>query len=137
MRAVHQFAVVVGVLLVLCPGTGRTEDKTDLKDDQKALQGKWQTEDKGTVRLIVEIIDNKVSFLGKRLAGNILVSGVSFELKEADKKRVIQLDAKAAKAERLNEKMTYRLDKDSLTLSIEDGLLKGEHKLKRVVKKTK
>ena len=74
-----------------------------------------------------------MSFDGRGPGTTTKVSAPGFELKERDKKRVIHLGA-FGEAAGLCETIPYLLDKDRLTLTFEDGLLKGEHKLTRVKK---
>jgi hypothetical protein len=111
-----------------------------LKDDLKALAGEWRTGEKAPAK--VECSFDPGSDVIRPRAGVKIVVGakedwhgqVPLDLKEQDGKRYLVLDPAVEKISGLPRRWRYTLDKDSLTLTAEDGKYKGEYKLERAKK---
>jgi len=128
--------------------------KPTLQADAEKLEGKWKSPGKSALTWDVEFLvfrtDGKV--VGQKIklniSGNVektengaaVVAAVSknaeapIDLKDDGKTRVMELGAVIAAMLNLPTAIAYKVDGDTLVLTVGEGDLKGEHKLERVKK---
>src|SRR5262245_43097788 len=128
-------------LIVLSFFTGSrpaaAEERTTLKEDLAALQGEWKTSEKARVGLEVTFFKMKEKdsvSLKASAPGSNLTALVPFALKEAGGKRFIESNQALAKVADMPARISYRFENGELILAVDEGKLKGEHRLQKAKK---
>ena len=136
-----QYRCALGWLIVLSFVTGSrpafAEERPTLKEDVAALQGEWKTSEKARVGLEVTFFKMKEKdsvSLKASAPGSNLTALVPFELKEVEHKRLIEFNKTLAKVAEMPPRISYRFEKGELVLTVDEGKLKGEHRLQKAKK---
>jgi hypothetical protein len=130
-----RLSVLVGCLLVAAGCADAVPEGTTIEKDLAALQGEWRdTVPSPNVGFYFRFDKQTVAFAGTGVLDTLpAAKEVPFEIKEADRKRFIEL-AEQGTPTGIGRRIGYQFDGDQLVLTVEEWGKPKTYKVSRVKK---